>query len=84
MHMSSSYTYHVYELKKFKKLLKKYIHVFPCYSFRCIKFQRQITNNEDALKKTKKFDRSVVRNFSFLLQINYNEFNLEILYTGGV
>jgi hypothetical protein len=38
-------------------------------------------------KKDKISDRSIVRNMLeiyFLLQINYNEFNLEILYTDGV
>jgi hypothetical protein len=35
-------------------------------------------------KKNKISDKSIVRNFSFLLQINYNEFNFKILYTDGV
>jgi hypothetical protein len=35
-------------------------------------------------KKDKISDTSIVRNFSFLLEIKYNEFNFEILYINGV
>jgi hypothetical protein len=52
----------------------------------CIKIQHQIHNNEGWVKKTfwYIYSQKSVRNFSFLLQISYNEFNLEILYTDGV
>jgi hypothetical protein len=51
----------------------------------CINFQRQIPNNEGAVKKNS--DGPIARNLSeifLFLHINYNEFNLKNLYTDVV
>jgi hypothetical protein len=85
VYMSSLYTYRVYELTKFIKNLKQFIRALFILLYMCIKFQREIPNNKGVVKKTKFLtDQKYVRNFSFLLQIKYNKFNLEILYTDGV
>jgi hypothetical protein len=51
--MSSPCIYCVYELTKFIKNLKNFIYVLSILLHLCIKFQRQIPNNEGAIKKTK-------------------------------
>jgi hypothetical protein len=55
VYMSSSCTYciYIYELTKFIKKSKKIIHVLSILLHLCIKFQRQIPNNEVAVKKIK-------------------------------
>jgi hypothetical protein len=81
--MGLPYTYRVNELIKFTKNLKKCIYVLSILLHLCIKFQHQISNNEDAVKKIKILT-DLQSEISFLLQINYNEFNLKILYTDRI
>jgi hypothetical protein len=72
---------------KIHKNLKKFTHVLSILLQMCIKFQGKIPNNEGAVKRQnfwQIYSPKLVRNFSLLLQINYNEFNLEILYTDEI
>jgi hypothetical protein len=67
--------------------MKKFIHVLSIILHPCIKFQWQISNDKESVKKDncwQMYSQKSVRKFSFLLQINYNKFNIEILYTAGV
>jgi hypothetical protein len=82
-----TWTHRAHELIKFIKNRKKSIHLLSVLLQLCIKFQRQIHNNKGAVKKTnflQIYSQKSVRHFYFLLHINYNNFNVEILYTDGV
>jgi hypothetical protein len=60
VHIDSSCTNRAHELTKHKKNLKTFIHVLFILLYLCIKFQRQISSNEGAVKKTKISNRSIV------------------------
>jgi hypothetical protein len=53
VYMSSLCTYRAYELIKYIKNLNKIIHVIFIIPYMCMKFQIQISNNEEAVKKIK-------------------------------
>jgi hypothetical protein len=82
MHMDSSCAYHTYELTKFTKKSEKITYIFSIIPHLYIEFQHQIPNNKGAVKRQNLW-QIYSKKILFLLQINYNGFNLEILYTGS-
>jgi hypothetical protein len=72
------------------KVHKKYEKSHTCsfhHTSSVYKISMQIFNNKESVKKDnfwQMYNQKSVRKFSFLLQINYNKFNIEIVYITGV